>query len=89
MSFVLTKASFLQFSPNPETGDSNGATSRKIEQSNVGHRMLVNMGWEPGTGLGFSRAGISEPVFLTSQTDKKGFGFCSDRKLSTNSSNVT
>ena len=35
---------------------------RAIEGSNVGHRMLVKMGWSEGSGLGRGEQGQVNPV---------------------------
>ena len=47
----------------------------RVPESSIGHKMLLNMGWNPGNGLGNMGTGIAEPVVLKSQTNKKGFGF--------------
>lgn len=46
--------------------------SQKIDESNIGNKMLRKMGW---TGVGgLSKTGISDPVFVNSADGRKGLG---------------
>ncbi|KAG0459151.1 hypothetical protein HPP92_022279 [Vanilla planifolia] len=47
---------------------------RAIDESNVGNRMLRNMGWQEGLGLGKDGGGIREPVQATAVDDRAGLG---------------
>ncbi|XP_060739590.1 G patch domain-containing protein 2 isoform X2 [Tachysurus vachellii] len=46
-----------------------------IPDSNVGNRMLQNMGWCPGMGLGPEGRGITEPIRCTQRPKGAGLGF--------------
>jgi len=59
---------------------SNSSNAFKIDSSNVGHRMLVRMGWEEGTGLGKKRSGRLDPV--EAQKRRAGVGIGADTKSS-------
>lgn len=48
-------------------------TSTALNDSNIGYRVLVNMGWIPGTALGRYRTGIIEPI-NTQQMNKHTVG---------------
>ncbi|EAU85497.1 angiogenic factor with G patch and FHA domains 1 [Coprinopsis cinerea okayama7 len=50
-----------------------------LPTSNIGHRLLSKMGWEPGTGLGYSSdgevgGGIVEPVKVIQHDKRAGLG---------------
>ncbi|KAG8058197.1 hypothetical protein GUJ93_ZPchr0002g24885 [Zizania palustris] len=47
---------------------------RAIDESNVGNRILRNMGWQEGRGLGKSGSGIKEPVQAKSGDVRAGLG---------------
>lgn len=51
-----------------------GGGAEKIETSSFGHKLLVNLGWTQGKGLGASGNGISEPLTATVKTTKTGLG---------------
>ncbi|XP_043236187.1 G patch domain-containing protein 3-like isoform X1 [Amphibalanus amphitrite] len=44
-----------------------------------GRRVLVNLGWSEGRGLGAGEGGIAEPLPNAGQTDRRGFGFVGER----------
>ncbi|XP_053498715.1 G patch domain-containing protein 2 isoform X3 [Ictalurus furcatus] len=46
-----------------------------IPDSNVGNRMLQNMGWCPGMGLGPEGRGVTEPIRCTQRPKRAGLGF--------------
>ncbi|XP_055821129.1 SUPPRESSOR OF ABI3-5 isoform X4 [Solanum dulcamara] len=47
---------------------------RAIDESNVGNRMLRNMGWQEGLGLGKDGSGMVEPVQAQSTGHRAGLG---------------
>ncbi|PWZ14736.1 hypothetical protein Zm00014a_025159 [Zea mays] len=47
---------------------------RAIDESNVGNRILRNMGWQEGLGLGKDASGIKEPVQAKSVDARAGLG---------------
>ncbi|KAJ6842776.1 SUPPRESSOR OF ABI3-5 isoform X1 [Iris pallida] len=47
---------------------------RAIDESNVGNRMLRNMGWQEGLGLGKDGSGIVEPVQANAVDARAGLG---------------
>ncbi|ONM53210.1 SUPPRESSOR OF ABI3-5 isoform X5 [Zea mays] len=47
---------------------------RAIDESNVGNRILRNMGWQEGLGLGKDASGIKEPVLAKSVDARAGLG---------------
>ncbi|XP_066389824.1 SUPPRESSOR OF ABI3-5-like isoform X2 [Miscanthus floridulus] len=49
-------------------------TDRAIDESNVGNRILRNMGWQEGLGLGKDGSGIKEPVQAKSVDVRAGLG---------------
>ena len=51
-----------------------GGDADPIPESNIGNRMLQNMGWMPGTGLGTDGAGIVNPVSAFVRPKRKGLG---------------
>eukprot|EP00049_Salpingoeca_infusionum_P015566 m.304519 g.304519 ORF g.304519 m.304519 type:complete len:894 (-) comp15901_c0_seq2:332-3013(-) len=51
-----------------------GAHASPLGHSNVGSRMLRSLGWQPGTGLGLYRDGITEPVMVLQRPRRMGLG---------------
>jgi len=47
---------------------------KKVEQSNIGHKLLKMMGWSDG-GLGKNGQGIVEPIKPADLTGRQGFGW--------------
>ncbi|KAG0242118.1 G patch domain-containing protein 2 [Mortierella sp. GBA43] len=45
-----------------------------IASDNIGHRMLARMGWSPGTGLGASKDGITQPIEAVMKRSRRGIG---------------
>ena len=45
-----------------------------IDADNVGNRLLRNMGWMPGAGLGKQEKGQVEPLKVIYKPDKRGIG---------------
>ncbi|GAB2273707.1 hypothetical protein Dimus_008488 [Dionaea muscipula] len=62
------------------TGDSSSlnydviTSDRAIDESNVGNRMLRNMGWQEGLGLGKDGSGMVEPVQAQAVDSRAGLG---------------
>ncbi|XP_073136353.1 SUPPRESSOR OF ABI3-5 isoform X2 [Henckelia pumila] len=62
------------------TGDLDGQSydiitaDRAIDESNVGNRMLRNMGWQEGLGLGKDGSGMVEPVQAQAMETRAGLG---------------
>uniref|UniRef100_A0AAY5F2A4 G-patch domain-containing protein n=1 Tax=Electrophorus electricus TaxID=8005 RepID=A0AAY5F2A4_ELEEL len=52
-----------------------GEGAPPIPESNMGSRMLQNMGWSPGMGLGPEGRGITEPLRATQRPKGAGLGF--------------
>ncbi|XP_060207531.1 SUPPRESSOR OF ABI3-5 isoform X2 [Lycium barbarum] len=50
------------------------SADRAIDESNVGNRMLRNMGWQEGLGLGKDGSGMVEPVQAQSTGHRAGLG---------------
>ncbi|GAB0491372.1 hypothetical protein MMPV_002625 [Pyropia vietnamensis] len=42
--------------------------------SGIGARLLTQLGWTPGTGLGIRRDGVSEPLAVVTRTEGAGLG---------------
>ncbi|XP_006822164.1 G patch domain-containing protein 2-like [Saccoglossus kowalevskii] len=51
-----------------------GENAAPIPESNIGNRILQNMGWTPGTGLGSEGTGIQEPVLAYMRPKGRGLG---------------
>ncbi|XP_078172276.1 suppressor of abi3-5 isoform X3 [Carex rostrata] len=47
---------------------------RALDENNVGNRILRNMGWQEGLGLGKDGGGIKEPVQAKASGDRSGLG---------------
>ncbi|GAB5583692.1 G patch domain-containing protein 2 isoform X1 [Prionailurus iriomotensis] len=52
-----------------------GENAQPILESNIGNRMLQNMGWTPGSGLGRDGKGIAEPIQAMQRPKGLGLGF--------------
>ncbi|XP_048212587.1 G patch domain-containing protein 2 isoform X2 [Perognathus longimembris pacificus] len=59
----------------PPTTGFVGENAQPILESNIGNRMLQNMGWTPGSGLGRDGKGISEPIQAMHRPKGLGLGF--------------
>ena len=51
-----------------------GADAPPLDSANVGNRLLQNLGWTPGTGLGPTGEGLKEPVVATARPRRLGLG---------------
>ncbi|XP_023527103.1 SUPPRESSOR OF ABI3-5 isoform X1 [Cucurbita pepo subsp. pepo] len=62
------------------SGDANLNTfevitaDKAIDENNVGNRMLRNMGWHEGSGLGKDGSGMTEPVQAQAMDSRAGLG---------------
>eukprot|EP00455_Lapot_gusevi_P018937 TRINITY_DN2042_c0_g1_i1.p1 TRINITY_DN2042_c0_g1~~TRINITY_DN2042_c0_g1_i1.p1 ORF type:complete len:443 (+),score=165.53 TRINITY_DN2042_c0_g1_i1:160-1329(+) len=54
--------------------ESKSSVDRPIDTSNKGNRMLKNMGWQEGQGLGRSGSGIVAPIQAESYSKNAGLG---------------
>ena len=52
-----------------------GENAQPILENNIGNRMLQNMGWTPGSGLGRDGKGIAEPIQAMQRPKGLGLGF--------------
>ncbi|XP_075226364.1 G patch domain-containing protein 11 [Lycorma delicatula] len=57
-----------------EAENRENALNQPISSDNKGFAMLQKLGYKPGTGLGKSNAGRTEPVPLNFKTDRQGLG---------------
>uniref|UniRef100_A0A8C0PC90 G-patch domain containing 2 n=2 Tax=Canis lupus familiaris TaxID=9615 RepID=A0A8C0PC90_CANLF len=61
--------------PGPTTTGFVGENAQPILENNIGNRMLQNMGWTPGSGLGRGGKGIAEPIQALQRPKGLGLGF--------------
>uniref|UniRef100_A0A5F9CHB2 G-patch domain containing 2 n=1 Tax=Oryctolagus cuniculus TaxID=9986 RepID=A0A5F9CHB2_RABIT len=61
--------------PGPTAAGLVGENAQPILENNIGNRMLQNMGWMPGSGLGRDGKGISEPIQAMQRPKGLGLGF--------------
>ncbi|XP_078505914.1 G patch domain-containing protein 2 isoform X2 [Lissotriton helveticus] len=61
--------------PGPVPAGLIGENAQPIPDSNIGNRMLQNMGWTPGSGLGPDGRGISEPIRALQRPKGLGLGY--------------
>ncbi|XP_047968015.1 SUPPRESSOR OF ABI3-5 isoform X5 [Salvia hispanica] len=54
---------------------------KAIDESNVGNRMLRNMGWHEGSGLGRDGSGMVEPVQAQATETRAGLGIHQPKKV--------
>ena len=64
----LSSASFRHASPTSST------PAAEVDESNVGHRMLKQLGWTEGQGLGRHRSGITAPIEAQQRPQGQGVG---------------
>ncbi|KAL2653047.1 hypothetical protein R1flu_021175 [Riccia fluitans] len=57
------------------------SAEKALDERNVGNRMLRNMGWQEGSGLGKEGTGIVEPVQALGSGERAGLGSSSQRKV--------
>ncbi|KAJ3296025.1 squalene synthetase-like protein [Borealophlyctis nickersoniae] len=61
-------------SARPRIGDVVGSSAAPIGSGNIGHRMMLSMGWSVGQGLGAEGAGIVNPVEVLVRSKRSGLG---------------
>lgn len=60
----------------PKTGSVVGGDAKPIGDSNIGHKMLLSMGWKPGDALGAEEnKGRTAPVEVVVRKKNAGLGF--------------
>ncbi|WFC97760.1 squalene synthetase-like protein [Malassezia yamatoensis] len=59
--------------PQNREGARVGGNARRIGEENIGHRLLMSMGWQFGSGLGHAQ-GIAEPIGATIKVSRTGLG---------------
>ncbi|WFD41847.1 squalene synthetase-like protein [Malassezia psittaci] len=59
--------------PQNREGSRVGGNARRIGEENIGHRLLMSMGWQFGSGLGHAQ-GIAEPIGATIKVSRTGLG---------------
>ncbi|KAG6547441.1 hypothetical protein Mapa_010889 [Marchantia paleacea] len=57
------------------------SAEKALDERNVGNRMLRNMGWQEGSGLGKEGTGIVEPVQAHGTGERAGLGSASQRRI--------
>jgi len=68
-------ARILEGDGNDESIDRHPGLDVPLPPSNIGHRLLLKMGWGGiGTGLGKTGRGIAEPIRLDFETGQLGYG---------------
>ena len=51
-----------------------GSLAEPIAETNIGNKMLQNMGWSPGSGLGADGSGMKTPIMATMRPRRQGLG---------------
>ncbi|XP_041354278.1 G patch domain-containing protein 2-like [Gigantopelta aegis] len=67
-------------SSNPLDEGLIGKHASPISDENIGNKMLQNMGWNPGSGLGPGGSGIKNPVQAYMRAGRKGLGYDSNNR---------
>jgi hypothetical protein len=60
--------------PRHKEGDVVGLAAPKLDESNIGFRLLANMGWAEGDRIGASTNGLEVPLAAIIKTSKLGIG---------------
>jgi hypothetical protein len=58
----------------PEVKPISSAPEKHIEETNIGSKLLANMGWTTGAGLGSSQAGRADPIQAKAFVQGAGIG---------------
>ncbi|KAI9012999.1 hypothetical protein BC832DRAFT_548551 [Gaertneriomyces semiglobifer] len=58
----------------PKIGSVVGQSAQPVSTSNIGHRMLLAMGWSPGQALGTEGTGLVDPVEVMVRSRRSGLG---------------
>ncbi|KAJ2826882.1 squalene synthetase-like protein, partial [Coemansia sp. 'formosensis'] len=63
------------FKPQPQMdGKMVAENAPEVGSSNIGHKMLQQMGWQPGQGLGAKEEGRATPVDVMIRAGRRGLG---------------
>ncbi|KAJ2909202.1 squalene synthetase-like protein [Coemansia aciculifera] len=63
------------FTPQPRLdGKMVAENAPEVGSSNIGHKMLQQMGWQPGQGLGVKEEGRATPVDVMIRAGRRGLG---------------
>lgn len=73
-SFILEDNKGKGKVPRHREGDVVGLTAPRLNDSNVGFRLLANMGWLEGDRIGASTNGLDAPLAAIIKTSKLGLG---------------
>jgi len=60
--------------PRHREGEEVGKTAPRLDDSNVGFRLLETMGWSEGDRIGASTNGLEVPLTAVIKTSKLGLG---------------
>lgn len=58
----------------PKIGDVVAQSAKPIDETNVGHKMLLKMGWKAGESLGETGTGIIDPIKAEIRSKRGGLG---------------
>jgi len=83
----LPKEELNKFLPKNMRKPEKPKEEPKIDESNIGHKLLQKMGWKAGTGLGSDGGGITKPIEVVVKNDKSGVG-TEDPTVATGSDDV-
>ncbi|KAJ2870216.1 squalene synthetase-like protein [Coemansia aciculifera] len=62
------------FKPQHLDGKMVAENAPEVGSSNIGHKMLQQMGWQPGQGLGIKEEGRATPVDVMIRAGRRGLG---------------
>lgn len=58
----------------PRTGDVVGVRAKPLGEHNMGHKMMLAMGWKAGDALGAEANGTTEPIQVMIRSKRAGLG---------------
>ena len=68
MNSLINMSDFLQQKPSP------ASVHTAIGSHNIGHSLLMKMGWKGSGGVGKREDGIAEPVLVNTVKGRQGLG---------------
>jgi pSer/pThr/pTyr-binding forkhead associated (FHA) protein len=75
---LVTRANTLPSPPPPPVVEPSPQPSAPLPDTNIGHRLLMKQGWQPGTSLGLpdesSSGGLVEPIQVSVNAHRAGLG---------------